>query len=140
MDWEYVLAEVITILARAIIVACVPYIVKLAKDKIHDDRINKYVDKAGDVVIQCVDYVNQTYVDALKKEGKFDKGAQEAAFYDCKQYVLNMLNDSAKEAVIEVFGDLDFWIESMIEFAVRNSVNHNTAIPIEEGVVIEDED
>lgn len=140
MDWETVLAEVITILAKAIIVAAVPYLVKLAKDKVHNDKINKYIDKAGDIVIQCVDYVNQTYVDALKEEGKFDKAMQMFAFDKCKDNVLHLLNENAKQAVIEVFGDFDFWVESMIETAVRNSVNHISAVPIEEGVVIEDAD
>lgn len=139
MDWETVLAEVIAILAKAIIVACVPYIVKLAKEKIHNDRINKYIDRAGDIVNQCVDYVNQTYVDALKEKGKFDKAAQREAFEMCKDRVLYILNENAKQAVIEMFGDFNCWLESAIERSVRNSVNHMPAIPIKEGVVIEDE-
>lgn len=138
MDWEQVLAEIIAIVARAVVVACVPYVVKLLKDKIHDDRINKYVDKAWDVVVQCVDFVNQTYVDALKKDGKFDHEAQAKAFDMCKEKVLYILNENAKQAVIEMFGDLDCWLESAIECSVRNSTDHATAIPIEDGVVIED--
>lgn len=139
MDWETVLAEVIAILAKAIVVTCVPYIVKLAKEKIHNDRINKYIDMAGDIVNQCVDYVNQTYVDALKEEGKFDKAAQREAFEMCKDRVLYILNENAKQAVIEMFGDFNCWLESAIECSVRTSVNHMSAIPIKEGVVIEDE-
>lgn len=137
MDWEQVLAEVITILARTIIVACIPYIAKLAKEKIHNDRVNKYIDKAQDVIIQCVDYVNQTYVDALKQEGAFDKAAQQVAFEKCRSQVVMLLNEKAKEAVIEMFGDFEFWIDSMIETAVRNSTNHYSFVPIEEGVVVD---
>lgn len=139
MDWETVLAEVISTLARLLIAACIPYAMKLLKDKIHNDKVNKYIDKAQDVIIQCVDYVNQTYVDALKEEGKFDKDAQKIAFARSREYVLRMLDEKAKEAVIEIFGDLELWIDSMIESSVRNSINHVLELPmIEEGVVMED--
>lgn len=140
MDWETVLAEVLKIVSRIIIVIVIPYLASLAKEKIHNDKINKYIDKAQNVVIQCVDYVNQTYVDALKKDGKFDKEAQETAFYSCKERVMYLLNENAKQAVIEVFGDLEFWVDSMIESSVRNSINHIGAGQlIEEEAVTEDE-
>ena len=141
MDWETVLAEVISTLARLLIAACIPYAMKLLKDKIHNDKINKYIDKAQDVIVQCVDYVNQTYVDALKDEGKFDKEAQAIAFSRSREYVLRMLDEKAKEAVIEIFGDFELWMDSMIESSVRNSINHSVALPIiDEGVVTEDDD
>ena len=139
MDWETVLAEVISTLARLLIAACIPYAMKLLKDKIHNDKVNKYIDKAQDVIIQCVDYVNQTYVDALKEEGKFDKEAQYTAFEMSKDYVYRLLDEKAKEAVIEIFGDLELWIDSMVESSVRNSVNHEFTLPlVEESVVMED--
>lgn len=140
MDWETVLAEVIATLARVLIAACIPYAMKLLKDKIHNDKINKYIDKAQDVIVQCVDYVNQTYVDALKEDGKFNKAAQEVAFDKCKDQVLFLLNENAKQAVIEMFGDFELWIDSMIETAVRNSINHSGVPVIGEGVVMEDGD
>lgn len=138
MDWENVLAEVIATLARVLIAACIPYAMKLLKDKIHNDKANKYIDKAQDVIIQCVDYVNQTYVDALKKEGKFDKEAQATAFEMSKDYVLDLIDKNAKEAVIEMFGDFELWVNSMIESSVRNSISHIPIAEIAEGVVAED--
>lgn len=136
MDWETVLAEVLKIVSRIIIVFVIPYLASLAKEKLHNDKVNKYIDKAQDVIIQCVDYVNQTYVDALKKEGKFDKNAQETAFYNCKERVMYLLNENTKQAIIEVFGDLEFWADSMIETAVRNSINHSGVPVIDEGAVM----
>lgn len=138
MDWENVLAEVIATLARVLIAACIPYAMKLLKDKIHNDKINKYIDKAQDVIVQCVDYVNQTYVDALKKEGKFDKEAQATAFEMSKDYVLDLIDKNAKEAVIEMFGDFELWVNSMIESSVRNSISHIPIAEIAEGVVAKD--
>ena len=139
MDWEAVLAELISTVARIVVALCIPYVVKLAKDKIHNDRINKYVDKAANVVNQIVDFVNQTYVDGLKKEGKFDKEQQEVAFEMSKDYAMRLINEESKKACIELFGDFELWLNSMIESSVRNSINHAFTLPlVEEGVVMED--
>ena len=139
MDWETVLAEVIATLAKLLIAVCIPYAMKLLKDKINNDKVNKYIDKAQNVIIQCVDYVNQTYVDALKEEGKFGKEAQHTAFEMSKDYVYKLLDEKAKEAVVEIFGDFELWVDSMIESSVRNSINHAFTLPlVEEGVVMGD--
>lgn len=137
MDWETVLAELISTVAKIIVSICLPYVVIIAKEKIHNDRINKYVDKAASIVEQIVDFVNQTYVDGLKKEGKFGKEQQEIAFDLAKDYAIRLINDEAKKACIEMFGDFELWVNSMIESSVRNSIDH---VSIAEGVVIEDED
>lgn len=140
MDWENVLAELISTVARIVVALCIPYVVKLAKDKIHNDRINKYVDKAANVVNQIVDFVNQTYVDGLKKEGKFDKEQQEVAFEMSKDYAMRLINEESKKACIELFGDFELWLNSMIESSVRSSISHVPIMDVAEGVVIEDED
>lgn len=138
MDWENVLAELISTVARIVVALCIPYVVKLAKDKIHNDRINKYVDKAANVVNQIVDFVNQTYVDGLKKEGKFDKEQQEVAFEMSKDYAMRLINEESKKACIELFGDFELWLNSMIESSVRSSISHIPIMDVAEGVVIED--
>ena len=140
MDWEAVLAELISTVAKIVVSLCIPYIVKLAKDKIHNDRVNKYVDKAENVIGQIVDFVNQTYVDGLKKEGKFDKEQQEVAFEMSKDYAMRLINEETKKACIELFGDFELWLNSMIESSVRSSISHIPIMDVAEGVVIEDED
>lgn len=138
MDWEAVLAELISTVAKIVVSLCIPYIVKLVKDKIHNDRVNKYVDKAANVISQVVDYVSQTYVDGLKKEGKFGKEQQEVAFELSYDYSMRLINEESKKACIEMFGDFELWVKSMIESSVRNSINHIPISEIAEGVVVED--
>ena len=128
MDWETVLAEVIATVSRIVITICIPYALNLIRKKLHNEKVNKYIDRAENVVLQCVDYVSQTYVDGLKDEGKFGEEQQKIAFDMSKNYILKMLDSNAKEAVIEVFGDLEIWAKTMIESSVRNSINH-TIIP-----------
>lgn len=138
MDWEAVLAELISTVAKIVVSLCIPYVAKLAKDKIHNDRVNKYVDKAANVIGQVVDYVNQTYVDGLKKEGKFGKEQQEVAFELSYDYAMRLINEESKKACIEMFGDFELWVNSMIESSVRNSISHIPIADIAEGVVLED--
>lgn len=131
MDWEAVLAEVIETVSRIVITICIPYALNLIRKKLHNEKVNKYIDRAENVVLQCVDYVSQTYVDGLKAEGKFGEEQQKIAFDMSKNYIMKMLDSNAKEAVIEVFGDLEIWAKTMIESSVRNSIN-NAIIPVEQ--------
>lgn len=139
MDWENVFAEMLTIATRIIFTVCIPYALKLLHEKIHNDKINKYIDNAFNIVAQCVDFTNQKFVDGLKAEGKFGKNEAEEAFRMSREYVYEMLNENSKKAILEVFGDVELWIHSAIETAVRNSVNHIPAL-IEESVVNDNAD
>jgi hypothetical protein len=64
----------------------------------------------ANTICQCVIATNQTYVEALKKEGKFDLDAQKKAFEQTKDAVLAILDDEAKKYLASIFGDLDLYI------------------------------
>ena len=66
---------------------------------INDATVRKYVDLASDAVTKAVQTTFQTYVDALKAQGKFDKEAQLTALQKAK--------------------DTDKWLASTIETLVR---------------------
>ena len=70
-------------------------------------------------ISQCVIATNQTYVEALKKEGKFDLEAQKIAFNKTKTSVLQLLNNEAKVYLTTAIGDLDSYINNTIEAAVN---------------------
>ena len=44
-----------------------------------NDQLVKYIDAATDAISKAVLTVNQTYVDSLKKQGKFDEEAAKTA-------------------------------------------------------------
>ncbi|MDD7757541.1 MAG: hypothetical protein PUJ51_24125 [Clostridiales bacterium] len=48
--------------------------------KTNNDILNKYVQMATDTITNCVIATNQTYVNSLKEQGKFDEAAQKEAF------------------------------------------------------------
>ena len=70
-------------------------------------------------ISQCVIATNQTYVESLKKEGKFDLEAQKIAFNKTKTSVLQLLSAEAKIYLTTVVGDLDSYIDNIIEAEVN---------------------
>lgn len=81
----------------------------------------KYIYMLNDTITSCVLATSQTYVDTLKKEGKFDTEAQKKAFKMTYESVMNILTDDAKSYLYEIYGDLESYITAEIEA----EVNHN---------------
>lgn len=126
MDWNLILTEVI----KAILVIAIPVIAKYVtswinakseniKNKTKNDNIDKYIDIATNTINSCITATNQVFVESLKCEGKFDKDAQEKAFLMTKNAVMNVLSLDLQEALSEVYGDLDAFIEQQIEATIN---------------------
>lgn len=88
--------------------------------KTNNDVLNKYVQMATDTITNCVIATNQTYVNSLKEQGKFDEAAQKEAFQRTYQAVLLILSDDAKEYLNNAFGDLNKYLQEKIESTVNN--------------------
>lgn len=88
------------------------------KSKTTSNTIQKYEDMIKDTIIQCVVATNQTYVDNLKRQGKFDEEAQKEAFNRTLQAVELMLSEEAQNYIIEISGDLEAYLTQLIESAV----------------------
>lgn len=81
----------------------------------------KYLTMFENTITTCVIATNQTYVEALKKTGKFDEEAQKLAFEQTKTAVLEILTEDAKEYLTEFYGDLDKQLNSLIEAEVNKN-------------------
>ena len=116
-------------LARDIFVVCIipllgvltKYVVKYIEVKISqiqndtkNEEIDKYLSMLGETITSCVIATNQTYVESLKKEGKFDIEAQKRAFEMTKDAVMLILTDEAKKYLSEAVGDLNKFISQQI--------------------------
>ena len=118
MDWEEVLAYVVETLLKIVATCVIPYLAVVIKKKMDSAIANDYIDDAIGVIESAVTFINQTYVNGLKAEGKFDKAAQEHAFDLCKEYVLQLLSDTAKAEIVKSCGDLETWVRVHIESMV----------------------
>jgi hypothetical protein len=87
-----------------------------ANDK---EFLNKYVELAESVMLKSVVFVNQTYVEALKKQGAFTAENQIEAFNLAKERVLSILTEETIEALTMMYGDYMQFIDTTIEELVN---------------------
>lgn len=126
MDWIKLLQEIFYVCVIPLLGVLTTYLVQYLKAKgnqIADSTDNtlasKYIKMLTETICTCVEATNQTYVEALKKAGAFDEAAQKEAFNKTKEAVMNILSDEAKKYLASIYGDLDQFIESMIEAQVK---------------------
>ena len=89
------------------------------KVNIDDATLVKYIDMLNSTITDCVIATNQTYVEALKQQGKFDIEAQKTAFQMTSKAVLDILSDDAKEYLSVALGDLQTYIANRVEAEVK---------------------
>lgn len=84
------------------------------------ENFQNSIDGAMSLVEKVVDYVSQTYVDALKKEGKFDATAQQNAYNKAVDALEKLMDDDMKHVLINVYGDLSTWMKVAIESYIKS--------------------
>ena len=128
MDWMLILSQIFEIVILPLLGIGTAYIIALVRAKIQEMKENKqdvlyhkYLDMLNDTIADCVLATTQTYVEALKKEGKFDLDAQKIAFTRTYENVMAILADEAKEYLQTAIGDLSAYVENMIEAEVNRN-------------------
>ena len=84
-----------------------------------NELYHKYIDMLEQTISSCVIATNQTYVNTLKAEGKFDAEAQKIAFQKTYDSIMAILADDAKEYLNNAIGDLQTYIINQIETQVN---------------------
>lgn len=98
---------------------------KTLADATNDEKQKKYIEMLNNTITDCVIATTQTYVETLKKQGKFDKEAQEQAFLMTFNAVSGLLTKESKKYLNEAIEDLDLYIKQKIE----SEVNINKTTP-----------
>lgn len=126
MDWMNILEQVFNVVlipllgaATTALVVFITVKTKELKKKYNNDLFSKYADMLEQTIISCVMATNQTYVETLKKEGKFDIEAQKIAFDKTFSAVITILSDDAYDYLSEAIGDLEEYITNRIEAQVN---------------------
>lgn len=136
------MSETVILMIREIIEVClipllgvlVTYLVKYINTKgkeleasTDNELAKKYISLLSSTITNCVIATNQTYVETLKKQGKFDAEAQKEAFNMTLNAVMALLTDEAKQYLSEIYGDLNTYITNQIEATVNQ--NKITVLP-----------
>ena len=126
------LAEIMEVVIIPLLGILTAYVVKLVNAKIKDinkERDNvleeKYLTMLGATISDCVTATTQTYVESLKKQGKFDAEAQKEAFNQTYTAVMNILSEEAKKYLTVAVGDLNLYITQKIEAEVNANKTTN---------------
>ena len=132
MEWMVLLYQIFELCVIPLLGVLTMYLVQYIKmkskeiaDKTDNDLADKYIQMLTDTITTCVIATNQTYVEALKKQGKFDKEAQKEAFKLTYNAVMAVLTDEAKKYLTAAYGDLTAYITNKIEAEVQINKNIN---------------
>ena len=130
MDWSLVLKQIFELIVYPVISLAGLYLIYLIgvkikelKQKADNETAKKYLDMLNNTIASAVLATTQTYVEALKKEGKFDAEAQKAAFNQTYEAVMKVLNAEAIKYITESIGDLETYITNQIEAQVKLTKN-----------------
>lgn len=128
MNWMDLLIQIFELCVIPLIGVLTSYLITFIRmkkaelvSKTEDEKAQKYLDMIGETVIDCVLTTNQTYVDTLKAQGKFDVEAQKIAFQKTYDMVLKFLSAEAKAYISEIYGDVAEYLTAKIEAQVNLS-------------------
>lgn len=118
--------DILYILITAAVPVLTAYVCKFlytkwteGKAKIENDKIANTLDNVIKVVLDAVEATNQIFVDELKKNGEFTEETALEAFNITKERVLDMLSEDAADVITTVYGDIDIYLDTLIEATVR---------------------
>ena len=126
IDWMQLVYDIFKTVLIPLLGIGVSYLIYLFKTKVDQLKQNtdsevqrRYLDLLEKYVIDAVVATNQTYVNALKEAGTFDLDAQKEAFRRTKDAVLELLTEDIKELLGTFVGDLDTYVNNLIESTVH---------------------
>lgn len=91
--------------------------------KMKNQKAAKMISDIINIIKDAVMEIFQTYVEALKKEGKFDAAAQKLAKEKAIQKIMARLSEEMKTYITEHYGDIQAWISEQIEVVIYQLKN-----------------
>ena len=128
MEWMIILQQIFELCIIPLLGIITVYIVQFTNTKTKElnsnnsnEVLSKYIEMLSNTICECVIATNQTYVDSLKKQGRFDAEAQKKAFEMTYNAVIGILSEEAKVYLASIYGDLTAYITNMIEAEVNKN-------------------
>lgn len=122
MEWAVIIQEVFTVVLIPLLGLATKYLITFVKLKAEElkqkaelEKYNKYIDMLNATITNVVTATNQTYVNSLKEQGKFDAEAQKEAFRRSYETIIGILGEEAQRYLNAAIGDLNAYITNSIE-------------------------
>lgn len=119
MTWEQILITCVATIATGLASWLVTMLTKWLSSKIKDEKMRRCLNALNDIIIAAVQSTNQTFVEAMKKDGSFTKEAAEEAFNQTMSIVKAQLTEDLKSFISENFGDIEAFLRAQIEAKVN---------------------
>ena len=116
--WMDVLIYVIEVVVGLVVSVGIPYLFSFLRSKAQNEKAQEYIALAQRYLADAVAMVNQTFVDQLKQDGKFDAEAQKEAFQMASDAWLDMMSEEMKQIIIDEVGDFETYVKTEIEARV----------------------
>ena len=117
MDWLSLINTALPVIISAVIIPLLVAAGKAIGKYIKTEQAKKYYDMACDAVIAAVAETMMTFVDELKKAGKWDAETAQKAFALAKAKALKTMGAAVLQAMPEIVGDFEAWLSAQIEAA-----------------------
>ena len=118
-----IIINIISVLVTSIVLPLISIagakLIQFINSKIKNNKAADLLTTATTIVINAVRSVFQTYVEALKKEGSFNKDAQIIALNKAKDIALTQMTDEVKNYLVTTYGSLDSWLDTNIEATIN---------------------
>ena len=118
-----IIINIISIVVTSIVLPLISIagakLIQFINSKIKNNKAADLLTTATTIVINAVRSVFQTYVEALKKEGSFNKDAQINALNKAKDIALTQMTDEVKNYLVTTYGSLDSWLDTNIEATIN---------------------
>ena len=131
MDWASILKNIFELVVYPVLSIGGIYLtylisvkIKELKQKTNNDTAKKYLDMLDNTIASAVLATTQTYVESLKKQGKFDEEAQKIAFKQTYDAVMKVLTAEAIKYITMSVDDLETYITKQIEEEVKLTKNY----------------
>lgn len=115
-----VLIEIAVVAMSTAITVLIRYGIAYLSANTKDRKVQLALQELQTVMIDGVQYTEQTFVAPMKESGEWDCDAQKAALQKAAEYVVQNLTKSTKKLVASDKDDLQTWIEQKIESYIRS--------------------
>jgi hypothetical protein len=114
------LTEIAIVIITTAITVLIRYGIAYLSTKTKDRKSQLALQELQTVLIDGVQYTEQTFVAPMKELGEWNPDAQKAALQKAAEYVVKNLTESTTKLIAPDKDDLQTWVEQKIESYIRN--------------------
>lgn len=112
--------SVVGIVATGLVSWATTALVAWLNTKIKNEKAAKWAADLTSIVSNAVLSVTQTFVDTMKKEGKFDEAAAKEAKDKALAIITGQLTPELKDYITSNFGDMAEYLGNLVEATVQS--------------------